>query len=80
MTRKEATMIEVTEQQQRELAEAGWPPRVLNPATGETFVLIHAEMFERVRAVLEEQDEIAAVEEMYPLASEVLDKAGLELS
>jgi len=66
-------MIELTEQQQQELREAGWPPRVLNPATRETLVLIPAEMFERVRAILEDEDEIAAVEEMAPLAREVLD-------
>jgi hypothetical protein len=30
-------------------------------------------MFERVRALLEEEDELAAVEEMAPLAGEVLD-------
>ena len=43
-------MIELTEGQQRELREGGWPPRVLNPATRETLVLLPAEMFERVRA------------------------------
>jgi hypothetical protein len=66
-------MIELTERQQRELLDGGWPPRVRNPATRETFVLLPAEMFERVRAVLEAEDEIAAVEEMSPLAGEVLD-------
>jgi hypothetical protein len=70
---EETVMIELTEQQQRELAEAGWPPRVLNPRTQETFVLLRAEMFERVRAILEEEDEIATVEEMYPLVSEALN-------
>jgi hypothetical protein len=48
-------------------------PRVADPQTGEPFVLIHAEMFERVRALLEKEDEIAAVEEMYPLVNEALD-------
>jgi hypothetical protein len=48
-------------------------PRVLNPATRETLILLPAEMFERVRAILEAEDEIAAVEEMSPLAGEVLD-------
>lgn len=59
-------MIELTEQQQRAIREGGWPPQVTNPRTGETFVLIHREMFERVRAILEEEDEIPAVKEMYP--------------
>jgi hypothetical protein len=66
-------MIELTEQQQRDLAASGWPPRLVNPRTQETFVLLHQEMFERVRALLEAEDELAAVEEMYPLATEVLD-------
>jgi hypothetical protein len=73
MAGKESTMIELTEQQQRELAASGWPPEVTNPKTGERFVLIHQEMFERVRAILEEEDEIADVEAMYPLTAEVLD-------
>jgi hypothetical protein len=66
-------MIELTDQQQRENAQAGWPPQVANPRTGETFVLIHQEMFERVRRLLEQEDAIADVEEMYPLTAEVLD-------
>ena len=66
-------MIELTEQQQQALARSGWPPEMSDPKTGETFVLIHREMFERVRHLLEHEDEIAAVEEMYPLTAEVLD-------
>jgi hypothetical protein len=66
-------MIELTEQQQRALAASGWPPEVTNPRTGERFVLIHKEMFERVRAILEEEEEIAEVEEMLPLTAAVLD-------
>ena len=59
-------MIELTQPQQRELREGGWPPRAFDPATRETFVLLPAAMFERVRALLETEDEIAAVEEMSP--------------
>ncbi len=66
-------MIQLTEEQRRTLAQAGWPPEVTNPATGEVFVLIHKEMFDRVHAVLAREDEIAEVEEMYRLAAEVLD-------
>jgi hypothetical protein len=73
MAIKEVAVIELTEQQQRELAASGWPPEVANPKTGERFVLIHQEMFERVRGILEEADEIPDVEEMYPLTAEVLD-------
>lgn len=67
-------MIELTVQQQREIRQTGWPPEVKDPQTGETFVLIHREMFDRVRAILEREDGIADVEEMVPLSSEVLDQ------
>jgi hypothetical protein len=70
MAGKETAMIELTEQQRRQIREMGWPPEVRDPQTGETFVLIHKEMFQRVRAVLEAEDEIADIEEMYPLATE----------
>jgi hypothetical protein len=66
-------MIQLSEQQQREIREAGWPPRATDPRTGEVFVLIHQEMFERVRTMLERQDEIADIEEMYPLSTEAID-------
>jgi hypothetical protein len=74
MQRKEGAMIELTDKQQRELAAAGWPPRVLNPQTRETFVLLHAEMYERVRAILEAEDELDGVREMQPLVNEALDR------
>jgi hypothetical protein len=67
-------MIELTEQQQQDLQKAGWPPRVVNPRTQETFVLLHAEMYERVRAILEEEDEIGMVRETYPLVGHALDE------
>lgn len=66
-------MIELTDQQLREIRASGWPPEVRDPRTGETFVLIHREMFERVRAILDEEDGIADIEEMLPLVSEVLE-------
>jgi hypothetical protein len=71
--------IELTTQQLQALEERQeFPPRVINPRTKETFVLIHVEMYERVRAVLEEEDEIAFVNETYPLAIEVLDAEDAE--
>jgi hypothetical protein len=68
-------MIKLTGEQQRQMNEEGWPPRFVNLATGEEFVLLHAAMFERVRPVLETEDEIAAVEEMYPVLTEVVDES-----
>jgi hypothetical protein len=67
-------MIELTDKQQRELAAAGWPPRVIDPATRETFVLLPVEMYERARALLEAEDELDAVGEMQPLVNEALDQ------
>ena len=44
-------MIELTEQQIRALASPGaTPPRVVNPHTKETFVLLRVEDYERLRA------------------------------
>jgi len=34
-------MMELTEQQQRQVAASGWPPRAVNPQTQEVFVLLH---------------------------------------
>jgi hypothetical protein len=73
MRRKETAMIELTEQQRQELERSGWPARVVNPKTQETFVLLRTEMYERVRAILEAEDEIADIEEMYPVVNEALD-------
>jgi hypothetical protein len=67
-------MIEITAEQQRQIAEGGWPPRAVNPRTGEEFVLIHAALFERVRQVLEAEDEIPAIEEMYPAVTEAIER------
>ena len=68
-------MVELTDQQQRELRlKHEYPLRVLNSGTQETFFLLPAELYERVRAILEEEDEISSIEEMYPLLTEVLDQ------
>jgi hypothetical protein len=66
--------IELSAEQQRALNEATeFPPRLVHPRTGETYVLLHAELYERVRAILEDEDEIAAIRETYPLVNTVLD-------
>jgi len=41
-------------------------------------VLLHAEMYERVRATLEAEDELDAVREMQPLVNEALDQVERE--
>jgi hypothetical protein len=67
-------LIQLTPEQQRQMKEERWPGRAINPSTGEEFVLIHAALFERVRQVLEADDEIPAIEEMYPAVAEVVDR------
>ncbi len=69
---EEQFMIELTERQRQEMRQAGWPPELVDPQSGEKFVLIHKEMFDRVRAILEREDEIVDVEAMLPLVSEAL--------
>jgi hypothetical protein len=66
--------IELTAEQQKALeVVAEFPPQVIHPRTGETFVLLHADLYDRVRAILEDEDEIPAVRETYPLVGNVLD-------
>jgi hypothetical protein len=48
--RKEATMIELTEQQAQALENPGvMPPRIVNPRTNEAFVLLRIEEYERLK-------------------------------
>ena len=67
-------MIELTDEQESQIKGGGWPPRAVNRTTREEFVLIHAALFERVRHILEAEDEITAIEEMYPTITEALDR------
>jgi hypothetical protein len=47
---KEGAMIELTEQQVEALQQAAAsPPRVVNPRTNETFVLLRVEEYERLK-------------------------------
>ena len=68
---KEAAMIELTEQQVEALEHAGaTPPRVVNPRTKETFVLLRVADYERLTE--EEYDDSPWTdEEMDLLAAEV---------
>ena len=44
--------IELTEEQQRALDAEKGPPRVIDPRTNETYVLLRVDVFERFRAIL----------------------------
>jgi hypothetical protein len=54
MARKEAAMIELTEEQLQALGAASEsPPRARNPLTQETFALIRQDVYELVRQIID---------------------------
>jgi hypothetical protein len=75
---KEAAMIELTEQQMQALENHdSTPPRVVNPRTKETFVLLSVEEYERLKE--EEYDDSPwTSEERHALAWEAGKHAGWE--
>jgi hypothetical protein len=61
-------MIELTEEQQRALAEqTESPPRVLDPGTSTAYVLVRADLYAKWQALLDEDD----VRLMEPLLAEL---------
>jgi hypothetical protein len=64
---KETTMIELTENQSQALAAATETPEVLDPKTQARYVLVRAEAFRRLRALLEED-----MPDIAPLINEVM--------
>jgi hypothetical protein len=74
---KEAAMIELTDQQAQALANPeATPPRVVNPRTKETFVLLRVEEYERLKE--EYDDSPWTREELQALAWEAAERAGWE--
>lgn len=71
-------MIELTEQQMQALENPDvTPPRIINPRTGETFVLLRAEEYERLKE--EEYDDSPWTrEELEALAWEAAERTGWE--
>ncbi len=69
-------MIELTEPQVRALEESGTgPPRLVNPRTGETFVLLRLDEYERLKG--EEYDDSPWTrEELEALAWEAGEQVG----
>ena len=66
-------MIELTEQQHQILAHSEEsPPHVVDPATKETFVLLPAAVYERLRALIVEFDDEEAVRAMYAHIHDVM--------
>ena len=71
---KEAAMIQLTEQQVEALEHAGaTPPRVVNPRTKETFVLLRVDEYERLKED-EYDDSPWTRDELQALAWEVAER------
>jgi PHD/YefM family antitoxin component YafN of YafNO toxin-antitoxin module len=75
---KETAMIELTEQQMQALQNYDvTPPRVVNPRTKETFVLLRVEEYERLKE--EEYDDSPWTrEELEALSWEIAERTGWE--
>ncbi len=50
-------MIELTEQQRRELTATN-APELLDPETGKTYVLVPTEIYERLKVLLEDEPRV----------------------
>jgi hypothetical protein len=53
---KEMTMIELTEQQQQALDAESEPRRLVDPRSQTTYVLVRADIYERPKSLLEDDD------------------------
>jgi hypothetical protein len=53
---KEAMMLELTEQQQQAVDASSEPARLIDPRTNKTYVLIGADIYERIKGLLVEDD------------------------
>lgn len=66
--------IELTEEQQRAVANPSEvPPRVIDPRTNKTFVLLEAEQYERIKTLMRDGFDIR---DAYPLMDAVAAKEG----
>jgi hypothetical protein len=75
---KETAMIELTEQQLQALENPeATPPRLVNPRTKETFVLLRVDEYERLKED-EYDDSSWTREELEALAWEVAERTGWE--
>lgn len=58
--------IELTEQQRQALAQSKQTlPTMVDPISNTTYVLVRAELYERLKELVEKNGEIQAVREMY---------------
>ena len=50
-------MIQLTEQQRKDLKDNGEPVRVLDPATSTEYVLVRADLYARLQQLLEQAED-----------------------
>jgi hypothetical protein len=68
-------MIQLTPEQHQELSNSGsGPVRAVDPATNSEYVLIRVEMYERLAALLSEDE--GSLPDMYSAAMEVFARDG----
>jgi hypothetical protein len=70
-------MIELTEPQWQQLRAAD-TPRILDPATGKTYVLVQTELYERLKGFLEDEPRVTG--EMVDRLMEEEDRDDLTLT
>jgi hypothetical protein len=68
-------MIDLTREQVQALQGEESPVRVRDPETDATFVLVRSEVYDRMKALFEEEDN-QFVRDMYPQVMEVFGRAG----
>ena len=65
--------IELTEQQRQALAQCSETPlAVVDPINNVTYVLIRAEVYQRFKEAVAQDEEIQSVREMYPHICDVM--------
>ena len=70
-------MIELTLEQRQAVAQQGeTPPRAVDPDTHTTYVLIREEVYDRVKALLDEAEGNRFLRDMYPHVMEVFGREG----
>jgi hypothetical protein len=76
LTEKGDEMAILTEDQRNEMQAAGeLPLRLTDPQTSREYVLVPAELYDRIRGVLYDDDEFRPAD-AYPLIDKVLAKSG----
>ncbi len=68
-------MIELTQEQRQELAKSD-PARAIDPQTKETYVLVRAELYDRIKSLFAEEDDNRFVRDMYSEVMEVFGRTG----